>query len=52
LRRGTGIGSWFADRPFLTSTYGYVTIPPLSKFELASAMAFDVGVFLCCAVGL
>ncbi|MBN2760384.1 MAG: monovalent cation/H+ antiporter subunit A [Rhodobacteraceae bacterium] len=42
----TGIASWFFGYPFLKSTFGYVTIPPLSKFELASAMAFDVGVFL------
>lgn len=43
----TGIGAWFAGRPFLTSDFGYVTIPPLDKFELATAMAFDIGVFLC-----
>ena len=43
----TGIGSWFADRPFLTSNYGYFQIPPMGEFELATAMAFDVGVFLC-----
>lgn len=43
----TGIGAWFAGRPFLTSDFGYVTIPPLEKFELATAMAFDIGVFLC-----
>jgi len=43
----TGIGAWFAGRPFLTSDFGYVTLPPLEKFELATAMAFDVGVFLC-----
>ena len=43
----TGVGAWFAGRPFLTSDFGYVTIPPLEKFELATAMAFDVGVFLC-----
>ena len=42
----TGVAAWFFGKPFLTSTFGYVTIPPLSKFELASAMAFDVGVFL------
>ncbi len=42
----TGVASWLLGYPFLTSTFGYVTIPPLSKFELASAMAFDVGVFL------
>ncbi|RVU34176.1 monovalent cation/H+ antiporter subunit A [Hwanghaeella grinnelliae] len=43
----TGVGAWFAGRPFLTSDFGYVTIPPLEKFELATAMAFDIGVFLC-----
>jgi len=43
----TGIGSWFADRPFLTSNYGYFQIPPMGEFELATAMAFDIGVFLC-----
>ncbi|PWE31220.1 monovalent cation/H+ antiporter subunit A [Maritimibacter sp. 55A14] len=42
----TGIGAWFAGRPFLTSDYGYITIPPLEKFEWATAMAFDTGVFL------
>lgn len=43
----TGIGSWFAGQPFLTSTYGYVKLPFLEEFELASAMGFDLGVFLC-----
>lgn len=33
--------------PFLTSTHGYVTLPGLEPFELASAMGFDLGVFLC-----
>ncbi|MEX0924233.1 MAG: monovalent cation/H+ antiporter subunit A [Rhodovibrionaceae bacterium] len=42
----TGVGAWFAGRPFLTSDFGYVTIPPLEKFELATAMIFDLGVFL------
>lgn len=42
----TGIGAWFTGHPFLTSSFGYVTIPPLEEFELASAMAFDLGVFL------
>jgi multicomponent K+:H+ antiporter subunit A len=42
----TGVGSWFADRPFLTSNFGYFRIPPFNEFELATAMAFDVGVFL------
>ena len=43
----TGIGSFFAGRPFLTSNYGYFKLPFLDEFELATAMAFDVGVFLC-----
>ncbi len=43
----TGIGSWAAGRPFLTSAYGYFHLPPLEEFELATAMAFDLGVFLC-----
>jgi multicomponent K+:H+ antiporter subunit A len=42
----TGIGAWFASRPFLTSDFGYFRIPPFEKFELATAMAFDLGVFL------
>ena len=42
----TGVGAWLAGRPFLTSDFGYFRIPPLEKFELATAMAFDLGVFL------
>ena len=42
----TGIGAWFNGRPFLTSDFGYFRIPPMNEFELATAMAFDVGVFL------
>ncbi|MFT4012353.1 MAG: monovalent cation/H+ antiporter subunit A [Paracoccus sp. (in: a-proteobacteria)] len=43
----TGIGAWFAGMPFLTSAYGHVKLPGLEPFELASAMGFDLGVFLC-----
>jgi multicomponent K+:H+ antiporter subunit A len=42
----TGIGSWFVDKPFLTSAFTYVRIPPFEKFELATAALFDLGVFL------
>ncbi|KAA9010185.1 monovalent cation/H+ antiporter subunit A [Histidinibacterium aquaticum] len=42
----TGIGSWFAGYPFLTSAFGYFRIPPFEEFELATAMGFDLGVFL------
>ena len=30
----------------MTSTFGYVEIWPLEKFELATAALFDLGVFL------
>jgi multicomponent K+:H+ antiporter subunit A len=43
----TGIGAWLAGRPFLTSAYGYIHLPPLEEFEWATAAAFDLGVFLC-----
>ena len=42
-----GIGPWVMGLPFLTSGFTYVDLPPLDKFELASAMIFDLGVFLC-----
>ena len=42
----TGVGAWLAGKPFLTSAYGYFKVWPLEKFELATAMAFDLGVFL------
>lgn len=42
----TGIAAWLADHPFLTSTFGHFHLPLVGEFELASAMAFDTGVFL------
>lgn len=42
----TGIGSWFVGKPFLTSDFTYVRIPPFEEFELATAALFDLGVFL------
>lgn len=42
----TGIAAWFGDVPFLTSNYGYFHIPLVGEVELATAMAFDLGVFL------
>ena len=42
----TGIGSWFFAKPFLTSDFTYVRIPPFNEFELATAALFDLGVFL------
>ncbi|WP_404364082.1 monovalent cation/H+ antiporter subunit A [Marinobacter sp.] len=42
----TGVGSIFYGYPFLTSSFTYVTLPVVGKFELATALIFDVGVFL------
>lgn len=42
----TGLGSWLFDRPFLTSWFDYFYWPWVGKFELASAIAFDLGVYL------
>lgn len=42
----TGAGSWWFERPFLTTAHGYVPIPLVGKVHLATAMLFDVGVFL------
>jgi multicomponent K+:H+ antiporter subunit A len=43
---GTGMASWYWGRPFLTSAFAYVHVPAIGKFEVASAMAFDLGVYL------
>ena len=42
----TGVGSWFVGKPFLTTDFTYVRIPPFNEFELATALLFDLGVFL------
>lgn len=42
----TGLASWVFDHPFLTSTFGHLNWPVIGEFELASAMAFDLGVYL------
>ena len=41
----TGLVSLMFNRPFLTSSFGYFHIPLFGEVELASAMAFDIGVF-------
>jgi multicomponent K+:H+ antiporter subunit A len=46
IATATGLASWLFGRPFLTSAFGYVHPPFIEKFELASAMVFDLGVFL------
>ena len=42
----TGLASWLFGYPFLTSTFDYFHLPLIGEFELASAMAFDLGVYL------
>ncbi len=42
----TGLGSWFFGRPFLTSWFDHFHLPLVGEFELASAMLFDLGVYL------
>ena len=42
----TGLASFLFDRPFLTSAFGYFEIPLIGSVALASAMAFDLGVYL------
>jgi multicomponent K+:H+ antiporter subunit A len=46
IATATGVASWLFDAPFLTSTYAHVHLPWIGEFELASAMTFDLGVFM------
>ncbi|WP_336366178.1 monovalent cation/H+ antiporter subunit A [Marinobacter sp. C2H3] len=41
-----GAGSLSFGYPFLTSTFGHIEWPVVGDFELASAMVFDLGVYL------
>ncbi|WP_203300105.1 monovalent cation/H+ antiporter subunit A [Marinobacter sediminum] len=41
-----GAGSFAFSYPFLTSTFDYITWPVVGKFEVASALVFDLGVYL------
>jgi multicomponent Na+:H+ antiporter subunit B len=42
----TGVGSFFYDVPFLTHTFSYVDLPILGTTSLATAVLFDLGVYL------
>jgi multicomponent K+:H+ antiporter subunit A len=42
----TGLGAMVLGANFLTSWFDYFSLPLIGKFELASAMLFDTGVFL------
>ena len=46
IAAATGAGSLLLNHPFLTSTFGHASLPVVGEFELASAMIFDLGVFL------
>lgn len=42
----TGAGSLLFHVPFLTQTFGHFSLPFFGEIELATAMIFDIGVFL------
>lgn len=42
----TGLGALLFNEPFLTQTFGHVTLPLLGEVELATAAIFDIGVYL------
>lgn len=42
----TGLGSLLLGYPFLTSSFGHFHLPVIGEFELATALAFDLGVYL------
>jgi multicomponent K+:H+ antiporter subunit A len=43
---GIGAASWGFGYPFLTTVHGHIALPLLGEIELASAMIFDLGVYL------
>jgi len=45
LAGATGLAALVFGQPFLTSTFGHFHLPLFGDVELASAMAFDLGVF-------
>ncbi len=42
----TGLGALVFGYPFLSATFTYVHVPMIGEIELATAMIFDIGVFL------
>ncbi|MDX1588247.1 MAG: monovalent cation/H+ antiporter subunit A [Oleiphilaceae bacterium] len=46
LALATGLGSLAFGAPFLTSWFGHYHLPGLGELELATAMLFDLGVFV------
>ena len=47
----TGLGSWLLGYPYMTSHTFYAAVPVLGKVPVASAMAFDIGVYAVVAAG-
>jgi multicomponent K+:H+ antiporter subunit A len=47
----TGLGSWLLGYPYMTSHTFYAAVPVLGKLPVASAMAFDLGVYVVVAAG-
>ncbi len=46
IATATGLVAMGLGYPFLTTTFTYLNWPVVGKFEVASAIAFDLGVFL------
>jgi multicomponent K+:H+ antiporter subunit A len=46
LAVNVGAAAWLSGRPFLSSYFSYVDIPLIGAVPLASALPFDVGVFV------
>jgi multicomponent K+:H+ antiporter subunit A len=46
LALGVGIAAIASDRPFLSSYFSYIELPWIGAVPLASAMPFDLGVFV------
>jgi multicomponent K+:H+ antiporter subunit A len=42
----TGVGAWLFGYPFLTSSFHYHDLPLLGRVPVASALLFDLGVFV------
>ncbi|MDP3405992.1 MAG: monovalent cation/H+ antiporter subunit A [Brevundimonas sp.] len=46
IAAATGLGSLIFGAPFMTTAFGYFSLPLIGRFELATAMLFDTGVAL------
>lgn len=46
LAAGTGVGAVVLGFPFLTHTFGFIHVPIIGEVEWATAVLFDIGVYL------